>query len=133
MPRRPIPVVFAGVGANLAPTAGGGNLTGVAEQIVELITTGLDLLKEAVPGLARVAILANRDNHGTPAYLQQSRTWGQTAGVMIHVYEVRDPKDIPPAFVNMRATGFQGLPSRPASKSSATLCAHYPAIVLGLH
>ena len=102
-------MVFAGVGANFAPARSGGNLTGVAEQIVELIAERLNLLKEAAPRLGRVAILANPDNYGTPAYLQQSRTWAQAAGVTLHVYEVRDPNNITPAFLKMTSDGVEGL------------------------
>src|SRR5437879_3387549 len=56
-----IPIVFAGVGANFAPIRSGGNLTGVAEEIIESIGKRLEVLKEAVPGLKQVAILANPD------------------------------------------------------------------------
>ncbi len=65
-----IPIVFAGVGTSFAPARGGGNLTGVAELIVQVIAQRLELLKEAVPQLGRVAILANPDNYGTPASVQ---------------------------------------------------------------
>ncbi len=104
-----IPIVFAGVGANFAPTRSGGNLTGVAEQIIELIAKRLALLKEAVPSLMRVAVLANPNNYGTQAYLQQCRAWAQAAGVTLQVYEVRDPDDIAPAFAKMTSERAEGL------------------------
>jgi putative ABC transport system substrate-binding protein len=104
-----IPIVFAGVGANFPPTRSGGNLTGVAEEIVELIAQRLALLKEAVPNLIRVAVLANPDNYGTRAYLERSHAWAQAAGVTLQVYEVRDPNDIAPAFVKMINERAEGL------------------------
>jgi putative ABC transport system substrate-binding protein len=104
-----IPIVFAGVGANFAPTRSGGNLTGVAEEIIESTVKRLALLKEAVPGLTRVAILANPNNYGTQAYMQRCREWAQTAGVTLRVYEVRDPDDIEPAFAKMVGERAEGL------------------------
>ena len=98
-----IPIVFAGVGANFAPARGGGNLTGVAEELVESIAQRMAVLKEAVPSLTRVGILANPNNYGTQAYLDKSRAWARAAGVTIHVHEVRDPTDVAPAFARMLA------------------------------
>jgi putative ABC transport system substrate-binding protein len=104
-----IPIVFAGVGANFAPARSGANLTGVAEEIIESTVRRLALLKEAVPSLTRVAILANPNNYGTPAYLQQCRAWAQAAGVALQVYEVREPDDIAPAFAKMSSEHAEGL------------------------
>jgi putative tryptophan/tyrosine transport system substrate-binding protein len=96
-----VPIVFAGVGANFPGLRSGGNLTGVAEEIVESTVRRLALLKEAVPRLTRVGVLANPNNYGTKAYLQRCHAWAQAEGVALHVYEVRDPKDIGPAFAKM--------------------------------
>ena len=96
-----IPIVFSGVGANFPGLRSGGNLTGVAEEIVESTVQRLALLKEAVPRLTRVGVLANPNNYGTEAYLQRCQAWAQAAGVALHVYEVRDPNDIGPAFAKM--------------------------------
>ena len=104
-----VPIVFAGVGTNFAPARAEGNLTGVPEQIVELIAPRLDFLKEAAPTLRRLAVLANPDNYGTPAYLQESRTWAEAAGVTLQVYEVQDPSDTTPSFSKMTGDGVEGL------------------------
>ncbi len=104
-----IPIVFAGVGANFAPARSGANLTGVAEEIIASTVKRLALLKEAVPSLTRVAILANPNNYGTQAYVQQCRAWAQAAGVTLQVYEVREPDDIAPAFAKMISEHAEGL------------------------
>ena len=104
-----IPIVFAGVGANLASTRDGGNLTGVAEEITESTVKRLALLKEAVPSLTRIAVLANPNNYGTPAYLHQCHAWAHAAGVTLQVYDVRDPNDIAPAFAKMISERAEGL------------------------
>jgi putative tryptophan/tyrosine transport system substrate-binding protein len=104
-----IPIVFAGVGANFAPARGGGNLTGVSEELVGSIAQRLDVLREAVPSLTRIAILANPNNFGAPAYLEKSRAWAQAAGVALFVHEVRDPTDVAPAFAKMISERADGL------------------------
>jgi putative ABC transport system substrate-binding protein len=60
-----VPIVFAGVGdpvgsgivANLARP--GGNLTGISQQQTDTATKRLELLREVVPGLRRLAIMAH--------------------------------------------------------------------------
>lgn len=103
-----IPVVFAGVGANLEATRGG-NLTGVAEELVESNTKRMAVLKEAIPNLRRLAVLANPDNYGTKAYLERSREWAKVEGVTLYVYEVRDLNDIAPAFEQMTGENVQAV------------------------
>ena len=110
-----IPVVFTGIGANFAPTRSGGNLTGVVEELIESTATRLALLKEAVPGFKRVGILANPDNYGTQAYLQQCRAWVQASGATLHVYDVRDPDDVAPAFDKMLSDRVEALVAFPDS------------------
>jgi putative tryptophan/tyrosine transport system substrate-binding protein len=66
-----IPIVFAamadpignGLVASLARP--GGNLTGLSNQAADLTSKRIELLREVVPGLRRMAILANVDNPGS--------------------------------------------------------------------
>ena len=62
----------------------------------DLSAKRLELLKEAVPSVTRIAILANPNNYGTQAYLEKSRAWAQAARVTLLVHEVRDPTDVAP-------------------------------------
>lgn len=65
-----IPIVFVDIGdpvaygfvTNLARP--GGNLTGLSAAAVEIGNKGLQILKEAVPSMERVAIISNPDNPG---------------------------------------------------------------------
>jgi putative tryptophan/tyrosine transport system substrate-binding protein len=104
-----IPIVFAGAGANFAPTQSGGNITGVAEEIVKSTGKRLSVLKEAVPSLARIAVLANPDNYGTKAYLEECQAVANAAGMTLQVYEIRDPGEVAPAFPRMIAERAEGL------------------------
>jgi len=104
-----IPVVFAGVGANFAPSQGGGNITGVAEEIIQSTGKRLLVLKEAVPNIVRVAVLTNPDNYGTKACLEECSARAKTAGMMLQIHDVRDPNDITPAFARMIGERVEGL------------------------
>jgi putative ABC transport system substrate-binding protein len=86
--------VAAGFVANLARP--GGNLTGVFVDLPELFGKGLQLLKEAVPGAARVAAL--RDPSLDPAPLRAAEAAARSLGVQIQVVEARGPNDFENAF-----------------------------------
>jgi putative tryptophan/tyrosine transport system substrate-binding protein len=102
-----IPVVFpnaispveSGVVASLAHP--GGNVTGGAAQTAALSIKRLEILKEVIPGLSRVAVLWNTAN---PAL---AYPWKQTQGaagelrITLQSLEVREPKDIEVAFAVM--------------------------------
>jgi putative tryptophan/tyrosine transport system substrate-binding protein len=104
-----VAIVFAGVGTNFPGLTDAGNLTGVAEEIVESTVKRLTLLKESVPDLHRIGILANSGNYGTAAYMQSCEDWARGKGVMLQRYDVRDPNDFLPAFDRMVADKMEGV------------------------
>jgi ABC-type uncharacterized transport system substrate-binding protein len=75
-------IVFAGVtdpvasGIVTSMAGPGGNITGVSLLNVELSGKGLQLLKEAVPGLARVAVLWNSVNPGNVEIMKITKAAG---------------------------------------------------------
>jgi putative tryptophan/tyrosine transport system substrate-binding protein len=75
----------------------GGNITGLTEIQGQLGPKRLELLKEAMPGLARVALI--RDPEGaapqSPASLQDA---AQTLGIQLQVLDARYPADLDAAF-----------------------------------
>jgi putative ABC transport system substrate-binding protein len=85
--------VAAGLVANLARP--GGNVTGLAELQVQLAVKRLELLKETVPGITRVAMPRNpdeaRDQLQPGGPLQVA---AQTLGVELLPLEVRSPSDL---------------------------------------
>jgi putative tryptophan/tyrosine transport system substrate-binding protein len=88
--------VETGLVASLARP--GGNLTGIAILSDELELKNLQLLKEAFPGVTRVAVLWNPDN---PVWLQALKRLQAAApmlGVTIHPYSVRDLRELEAAF-----------------------------------
>ena len=61
----------------------------------------MQLLKEVVPGLSRVAILFNPTNHYMPLALQSARKGAQVVHVSLAVYEVHDITTLDAAFVTL--------------------------------
>jgi ABC-type uncharacterized transport system substrate-binding protein len=88
-----IPIVFAAVadpvGNNLVAGLArpGGNLTGLSAQIPDLAGKRLELLREIVPGLRRLAIMANG---GNPAAMQDLREVPAIAGPLGLAVVTRD-------------------------------------------
>jgi len=76
----------------------GGNITGVAGLGVELSGKRLELLKETVPGVSRIAALWNPANPTTAPFLHATQAAAQSLGVELHVLEVRTPHDFEGAF-----------------------------------
>ena len=97
-----IPIVAAtfsegsGLIANFARP--GGNVTGLTLFAPEIAGKQLELLKEIVPHVSRVAILWNPINRSGQLYLDQARSAARTLGIQLQVLEARQPEDIERAF-----------------------------------
>jgi putative ABC transport system substrate-binding protein len=102
---RKIPIVMFGVGdpvaagfvASLAQP--GGNITGLSQMSPQLSAKRLELLKEAVPGVSRVAVLWNPTNPTNAPQLGDTKAAARALGVQLHSLEVRGPQDLESAFV----------------------------------
>ena len=109
------PIVFiAGdpVGSGLVPSLGrpSGNLTGLSIFLGdEFSGKWLELLKEAVPKAARVAVLWNPGNPANAAYLTVIRGAAQRLGVKVLPVGVRDASELDGVFASMRTERAQAL------------------------
>ena len=87
--------VASGFVASLARP--GGNLTGVFLDLPELFGKGLQLLKEAIPGIARVAVLLDPSlDHTAP--LRGAEVAARSLGLQLQIVEARGPSDFESAF-----------------------------------
>ena len=86
----------------------GGNITGLAFQDAELSTKRLDLLRQAVPSLKRVAILWNKEGGGGAA-VDAVVAASRSLGLQSLVLEVKDPGDFATQVAAAKAWGAQGL------------------------
>ena len=66
------------VGTELVPSLArpGGNVTGLSTLGSDLSGKRLELLKEVVPGVARIAVLSNPTSQSVPALLRETKTCG---------------------------------------------------------
>lgn len=95
-----------GIAASLARP--GGNITGLAFQDTELSTKRLDLFRQAVPGLSRLAILWNAA--GTDAEgVHTVEAAAKAMGLQVLMLEVSEPRDFAKALAAAKAWGAQGL------------------------
>jgi putative tryptophan/tyrosine transport system substrate-binding protein len=79
----------------------GGNVTGLSSRAAELEAKRLQLLKEVVPGLSRVAVLFNPTNHYMPLALQSARQGAQMLHVSLATYEFYDTATLDAAFMTL--------------------------------
>jgi putative ABC transport system substrate-binding protein len=77
----------------------GGNVTGLSTLGSDLSGKRLELLKEVVPGVSRIAVLSNPTNQSVPALLRETKIAAQSLGVQIQFLEARAPDDLNKVFV----------------------------------
>jgi putative ABC transport system substrate-binding protein len=88
--------VGAGIVANLARP--GGNVTGLSLLATELSAKRLGLLKEALPRLARVAVLWNPNNASVTLKFKETETAARVLGLQLQSLQVQRPADLEGAF-----------------------------------
>jgi putative tryptophan/tyrosine transport system substrate-binding protein len=76
----------------------GSNITGLATLAPELSGKQLELLKEIVPKLSRVAVLGSSTNPGNAQTLKETELAAGALGVRLQHLDIRSPTDIKPAF-----------------------------------
>jgi putative ABC transport system substrate-binding protein len=76
----------------------GGNITGLATLAPEISGKQLELLKEIVPRLSRVAVLGTSTQPGNAQALREVEVAAGAFGVQLQYLDVRGPKDIETAF-----------------------------------
>ena len=108
-----IPIVFFAVYApveiGLVPNLGhpGGNITGLAVNASDMAGKRLQLLKDLVPTLKRVAFLSHPSHPTSGIQLQGAEAAARTLGVQLKAVPVRGPDDFVPALNALR--GIEGV------------------------
>jgi putative ABC transport system substrate-binding protein len=91
--------VRTGIVASLARP--GGNVTGSSIQGADLSAKQLQVLREGMPTVARVAFLWNPSNPGNVLWYEDLRAAARALGVTLHSVEVRHPSEFEGAFAAM--------------------------------
>ena len=123
---RAIPIVMASVGDPVASglveslARPGGNVTGLSQIARELVGKRLELLKEIVPRLSRVAVLWDPQEASSTLGWKEIQLPAQALGVQLHSLEVRSPNDFNKAFED-------------ATRARAGALAIMPTLVVATH
>jgi putative ABC transport system substrate-binding protein len=102
-----IPIVMAaiadpvGVGAVSNLSRPGGNVTGFSTQNYELEAKRLELLREFVPRMTRIALLGNADNPYSAAALKQIRALAEQGGLKTDAIALEVPFDLQGGLVSL--------------------------------
>jgi putative tryptophan/tyrosine transport system substrate-binding protein len=123
-----IPIVFdiatdpigSGLVASLARP--GGNVTGLSNQQADLAGKKIELLREVVPGLRRLAIFANVSNASGPRDMGEAQTAASKLSLEVITSEIRRAEDIAPAFATFkgRADALYAQPAGPPTSRSSS-------------
>jgi putative tryptophan/tyrosine transport system substrate-binding protein len=98
-----IPIVFATTGDPVATglvaslSRPGGNVTGLSNQAHDLAAKRMELLRELLPGLGRLAILANIGNPLAVLQMAEAKVAAGKLGIEVVTVEIRQGDDIGPA------------------------------------
>lgn len=79
----------------------GRNLTGVSFLSLDLVGKRMELLKEALPGLNRVAIIARPEHPGEQGELRASQAAAKSIGLVIDYHQVRNGAELEDAFAGI--------------------------------
>ena len=99
-----IPIVMVAVGDPVAAgfvaslARPGGNITGLSTMTPELVGKQMELLKEVVPKVSRVAFLGNPANPNHAQQVRDAQDGARALGVRLQPLEARGPSEIDHAF-----------------------------------
>jgi putative ABC transport system substrate-binding protein len=104
-----IPIVFPNVGdpvgsglvAGLARP--GGNATGLSIQGTDTVGKRVELLRDVIPSLRRLAIMANVGNSAVVLEMRQVQAVARTLGLEVSTLEIRGAEDITPALEALKS------------------------------
>lgn len=108
----------------------GGNITGFSTLYPDLEGKRLQILRELVPKLKRLAVIANPANPFTPVILKVTRAAAQAQHLALQVYEVRALEEFAPVFSSIekaKPEAMAVLADRPFLISNRSQIVHFAA------
>jgi putative tryptophan/tyrosine transport system substrate-binding protein len=103
-----IPIVFAAaadpLGTGLVATLArpGGNITGLSVEATDLGGKRLEILRDLIPGLHRLAIMANVSNTASVLEMREVESAARTLGLDAKTLDIRRAENIAPAFEELK-------------------------------
>jgi putative ABC transport system substrate-binding protein len=104
-----VPIVFAlannPVGGGLVASLPrpGGNITGLSLQHTDTVSKRLELMREAIPDLRRLAIMANVGFPDAVLEMDEVQVTAKTLGLELAILEIRRAEDIAPSFEGLKS------------------------------
>jgi putative ABC transport system substrate-binding protein len=114
-----IPIVMSPAGAPLETglvaslAHPGGNVTGLSSMEAELGSKRIDLLREVIPALARVAVLGSKSDPFTGPFVRDIQIAAERAGLQLQPVLVDGPSEFDGAFAAMSAASAQAVMVQP--------------------
>jgi putative tryptophan/tyrosine transport system substrate-binding protein len=99
-----VPIVFSvagdpiGTGLVASLARPGGNVTGLTDIAPEIAGKRLELLREAMPGITRIAVLWNPANPSAPPQMKDTAAVARSLGLFVRSLELRDASQLEGAF-----------------------------------
>jgi ABC-type uncharacterized transport system substrate-binding protein len=99
-----IPIVMAAIGEPIGTgmvgslAQPGGNVTGLSAFVNELAAKRIEIMREIVPKISRMAMIDNMGNASVPAAWDETKKATLAFGIQPLLYDVREPGDIGAAF-----------------------------------
>src|SRR5262249_2118235 len=103
-----IPIVFAaaadpvGTGLVAGLARPGGKVTGLSAPNTDLAAKRVGILRDLIPGLRWLAIIANVDNSASVLEMREVQAAARTIGLEVATLEIRRGEDIAPAFEGLK-------------------------------
>ena len=138
-----MPIVISGGGGapvELGLVAGfarpGGNITGVITASVDIAAKWLEMLREALPGLSRVALLSDPTADISVVHVREIERAAVILGVQVQSLSLGDPAELPALFATIQQAPADGLILLPGGRAGAqrsriaelALAHHLPAV-----
>lgn len=117
---REIPIVMAGAGDPVATgfvaslARPGGNITGTSSTSSELGAKTLELIRDIMPSVQRVAVLANASDPFSKPFLHQLELGGQALRLPIQMIAIRSADELDSAFVAMTKNAAEAVVVQPS-------------------
>jgi putative ABC transport system substrate-binding protein len=127
-----IPIVISAgdpVGTGLVPSLArpGGNITGVSSTAAELAAKNLEVIREVLPQVGRVAVLTNATDPFARPFLSQIEAAARGMGIAITPFASRPSEDLAPAFQQIVRDNIRALIIQPTlitPKAIAQIVSH---------
>jgi putative tryptophan/tyrosine transport system substrate-binding protein len=117
---REIPIVMLAAGDPLGTglvdslARPGGNITGTSSTTAESGSKTLELVRDILPAVRRVAVLANATDSFTESFLEQLRLGGQALHLEIQVVMIKSADELDPAFASMKKNATDAVVVQPS-------------------